>query len=345
MKSLICDKNGKLSVVELPKPSYTSKMALVKTISCGMCGTDKHLIDRKFKGIPENNYPVMLGHEAVGRVVEVGDEVTSYKEGDIVLLPFVDPEPAFGNLGSAWGAFCEYAVIHDAAAYTEGDAPECAYGQNIVPKDISPIDAAMIVTFREVLSSIRYFGVQPEDPIVVFGCGPVGLTFIKFLSLLGVKSIIAIARNKEKQENAIASGASIALNSKECDIFEVIRKQYPEGVPYVLDAVGSENVVNDAMKLICDRGKILCYGVPKTEKMNIDFSYAPYNWNIVFQQFPKKKEEAEAYDQILTWIRNGDLKFEDYISDYYSFDNILEAFEDYQNNKILKKGIIMYEER
>lgn len=171
MRTCICSKEGKLSLKEIPRPSYTDKMALVKTISCGMCGTDAHLIARKFKGVSADMYPVMLGHEAVGRVVEVGDKVKSYKIGDIVLLPFVDAEPSFGGIGSAWGAFSEYAVVHDAAAYEPDEVPECALGQNIVPTDINPVDAAMIVTFREVLSSIRYFGVKKDDPIVVFGCG------------------------------------------------------------------------------------------------------------------------------------------------------------------------------
>lgn len=342
MKTLICDKDGKLSVIEIPKPSFTSKMALVKTISCGMCGTDGHLIERKFKGVTESMYPVMLGHEGVGEVVEVGSEVTSYKVGDIVLLPFVDAEPAFGEIGSAWGSFSEYAVIHDAKAYEPGKAPECALGQNIVPSDINPVDAAMIITFREVLSSIHYFGVEKDKPVVVFGCGPVGLTFIKFMSLLGMNPVIAVARNKEKQQNALDNGAAIALNSSECDIFKEIREKYPEGVPYVLDAVGSTQVVNDAMKLICDRGKVLCYGVPKTEQMTIDFGPAPYNWNIVFQQFPRKDEEAAAYEQVLEWLRNGDIKFEDYISDYYKFEDIKTAFADYDKKKILKKGIITY---
>lgn len=110
-----------------------------------------------------------------------------------------------------------------------------------------------------------------------------------------------------------------------------------------LDAVGSSGVVNDGMKLICDRGKILCYGVPRTEQMTIDFSGVPYNWNIVFQQFPKKEEEAAEYEQILAWLRKGDIKFEDYISDYYKFDDIVQAFEDYKQKKILKKGIVIFE--
>lgn len=343
MRALICNSDGVLSVEERPNPEYTSKMALVKTISCGICGTDGHVIEHKFKGVTKEMYPLMLGHEAVGRVIETGDQVTSFKPGDIVILSYVDADTNPGGYGSAWGSFCEYGVIHDAAAYEPGQAPEVAYGQKIIPPDIDPVDAAMIVTFREVLSNIRYFKIQKNEPIVVFGCGPVGLTFIKFLQLLGMGPIIAVARNLERQQNALDSGADIALNSTECNIFQEIRKLYPYGVPYVLDAAGSENVINDGMKLICDRGKILCYGVPKTESLHIDFSEAPYNWNIIFQQMPRKDEEGAEHELVLKWLRNGDIHSRDYISDYYKFDDILQAFEDYKNKRISKKGIVVYD--
>ena len=105
MKTLVVNKDGSLEVKEIPKPSYNSKQALVKTISCGICnGTDAKLIHRTFKGVDMDQYPLMLGHEAVGEVVEVGADVKTYHIGDKVLLPFVDPDPEkYGELGSAWG--------------------------------------------------------------------------------------------------------------------------------------------------------------------------------------------------------------------------------------------------
>ena len=94
MKTLIVDENGSLSVREIPIPHYNDNQALVKTVSCGICnGTDAKLIHRKFKGVGIEDYPLMLGHEGVGEVVAVGKNVTGYKVGDIVLLPFVDPDP------------------------------------------------------------------------------------------------------------------------------------------------------------------------------------------------------------------------------------------------------------
>lgn len=344
MKTLVVKEDGSLEVREIPKPSYTSKQALVKMISCGICnGTDAKLIHRKFKGVGMDQYPLMLGHEGVGEVVEVGSEVTGYHVGDKVLLPFVDPDPEkYPELGSAWGAFSEYGVVHDVQAYGDGNAPECAYAQTVLPDDVDPVDAAMIVTLREVLSSIKRFGIGANNSVAVFGCGPVGLTFIKFMSILGVHPIIAFDVKPEKKEEALGRGADYYFNSRECDPKEEIRKICPDGVQFVLDAVGMISLINQAMEYICDAGKICCYGIAPTCSMEINWEKAPYNWQLQFQQFPSKKEEGEATNQVLAWIKSGIIDLKDYISDYFEADDILEAFEKLEKREIGKKGIVIY---
>ena len=344
MKSLIVNKSGQLAVAEIPKPACSSRQALVKVIACGICnGTDAKLIHGTFKGFPADNYPLMLGHEAVGRVVGVGSEVKKYKAGDVVLLPFVDADPAlFGDLGSGWGGYSEYGIVHDEAAYEEGNAPECAYAQAIVPPDIDPVDACMIITLREVLSSIKRFGIQKGHCVAVFGCGPVGLTFIRFLKLIGVKTVIAFDVVEEKLQEALKKGADQACNSMTCDAGEVVSASCPDGVDFVLDAVGIPSIMNQGMALIKDGGKICCYGIAPKTSAELDWGPAPYNWTLQFQQFPSKKEEGECTEQIYEWIRAGVIDLKDYISDYFPFDDIMTAFEKLEKRQISKKGIVVF---
>lgn len=344
MKTLVVNKDGSLEVREIPKPSYNEKQALVKTISCGICnGTDAKLIHRTFKGVEMDQYPLMLGHEAVGEVVEIGAEVTGYKVGDKVLLPFVDAdEKLYGELGSAWGSYSEYAVVNDVKAFGDGKAPECAYAQTVLPDYVDPVDAAMIVTLREVLSSIKRFGIQANNSVAVFGCGPVGLTFIRFMSILGVHPILAFDVKDEKIGEALEKGADYAFNSKSCDPKTEIRRICPDGVQFVLDAVGMLPLINQSMEYVCDGGKMCCYGIAPQCSMELDWSKAPYNWQLQFQQFPSKVEEGEATNQVLSWIRSGIIDLKDYISDYFAFDEILDAFEKLERREISKKGIVVY---
>ena len=308
-----------------------------------MCGTDVKLLHKKFKGFPEEVYPVMLGHEGVGEVVETGSEVTTFHVGDKVLLPFVDPDPElYPGLGSAWGAMSEYAVVCDPAAWPEGEAPACAYAQRVLPANVDPVDAVMIVTFREVLASIRYFGIRPGHRVVVYGCGPVGSTFIKFMNLCGIEEITAVDIIDEKLQNVKENGAKYIVNSKNEDVTETIRSRYPDGVDFVLDAIGAPFVLNAAMPLLKDRGCVLCYGVPPVEEVTINFSKADYNWSVIYQQMPRKDEEGLAHDQVMEWIDSGKLVIKDFISDYFRFEDSVDAFQKLLDRKIQKKGIIVF---
>lgn len=349
MKSLAVDNKGGLFFAEAPMPECGPCQALVKTVACGICnGTDTKLIHGAFKGYCyEKDYPLLLGHEAVGRVVQVGDKVTGYRVGDHVLLPFTGPS---GEFQSAWGAFSEYGLVDDAQALARmGLAPggpgfpESAYAQTVLPPDIDPVDAAMIITLREVLSSVKTFGIGANESVVIFGCGPVGATFIRFMSLLGVGPIIAFDIDESKVAVAKRNGADYAFNSTVTDVAGKVREICPDGVDYVLDAVGIPSIINQAMGLIRDRGKICCYGIAPKCSMELDWGSAPYNWSLCFQQFPSKKEEAQAHRQILAWIRAGVIDLKDYISDYVDFKDILSAFERVEKREIALKCIVRYE--
>ena len=166
--------------------------------------------------------------------------------------------------------------------------------------------------------------------------------FIKFLSLCGVEEVTAVDIVDEKLQNVKANGAKHIINSKTSDVTEEVRKLYPKGVDYVLDAIGAPFVVNAAMPLIKDRGTVLCYGVPEKEEITIDFSKADYNWRVIYQQMPRKAEEGAATEQVMEWIHSGQLVIKDFISDYFKFEDSVEAYEKLLRREITKKGIIVF---
>jgi threonine dehydrogenase-like Zn-dependent dehydrogenase len=346
MKSLAVDKEGKLSICEVPIPEIDDFRVLVKMESCGVCnGTDLKLIHRNFKGF--DTYPAILGHEGAGRVVKKGKMVKSFEIGDLVLLPFI--EGMAGEYYSGWGAYSEYAVIGDSKAMVEnGKGPgtpgfsECYYAQQIVPKGIDPVGASMIVTFREVLSATKRFGFKENKSLVIFGAGPVGLCFTRFAKLQGVGPVIVFDVIDEKVSEAKTMGADFAFNSSKADVKEEVRKICRDGVDFVVDAVGINTLINQAMELIKDSGKICCYGISPKLNMELDWSKAPYNWTLQFQQWPSKLEESEAHNQIISWIRMGIINPDDFISDVIPFANIIDAFKIVEEKKAKKKIVIKF---
>ena len=347
MKTLIVDDRHELSIREIPMPKYKECQALVKTLSCGVCnGTDLKLIHGNFKNF--STYPAALGHEGVGKVVEVGGKVRNLKVGDIVLLPFLEEKA--GDIYSGWGAYSEYAVVGDAEAYiANGMGPgtpefsEGYFAQTVIkPEDkVDPVEAAMIITFREVLSAIKRFQFQPNESVFIIGAGPVGLCFTTFSKLLGLKTVITADIDDEKTAFAKKMGADFVFNSKTVDVNAEVKKLFPEGIDYVVDAVGINSLINQAMELVKYNGKICCYGISPKLGMELDWSKAPYNWTLQFVQWPSKKEEAEAHAQVMAWINLGVLKAMDFISNVFDFEHILDAFKLVEERKSSTKKIVI----
>lgn len=332
MRALTVDGSGVLSFQEFPVPEYGACQALVKLRSCGVCnGTDTKLIHRTFKNF--SSYPAILGHEGVGEVVAVGEKVTSFHPGDLVLLPFLE-KPVNGYT-PGWGAYSEYAVVGDAAAYVANgmgpgtpDWSEGYLAQTVIRSEdrVDAVGAAMIVTFREVLSAIRRFGFRPNESVLIFGAGPVGLCFTRFCKLLGMGTVMTTDISDEKAAVAKAMGADFAFNSQTCDVGAEVHRIFPEGVDNVVDAVGINALLNQAMELIRYNGRICGYGISPKLGMELDWSRAPYNWSLNFVQWPSKKEEGEAHAQIMAWINAGVLNPMDFISHTFPFDRALDAF-------------------
>lgn len=346
MKSLAVMEDLSLKIVDVSKPLVESSSMIVKVLACGICnGTDSKIIHGKFKNIDQ--YPTLLGHEAVGEVVEIGKDVKNFKVGDLILNPYI--EGGIDGYASAWGSFSEYGVCRDWEAMAVNGIgpgtpgfPDCVYTQKKIPKDFDPVMSTMIITFREVLAATRRFGFRSGESIVIFGAGPVGASFIRFAKLLGMGPVISFDINDDKVEEARAMGADYAFNSTTTDVVTKVRELCPAGVDYSLDAVGINTLILSGMEFIKDGGKLLTYGISPKLGMNLDWSKAPYNWEMKFCQMPTKEEEAEAHEQIINWIQMGVLDPKQFISHVIDFDHILDGFRMVEEKKPCKKIVVKY---
>jgi len=353
MKSLAVTKDHKLKVVEIPYPKLWDDCVITKTLSCGVCnGTDSKIAHGQFKGV--DNYPVLLGHEAMGKVIEVGKNVKQWKIGDVVTLPFLEMDPDGTYQGtayrSAWSAYSEYTVARDWEAMSAlGKGPgtpafagmEYLYTQKILPGDIDPVYGAMVCVFREVLAASRHFGVTFNQDIVVFGLGSVGMTFVKMAKLLGARTVIAVGNKEIQREVAMNVSADHYINMREVDVVEAVRDILPEGADMVIDAVGVNEITNTSMSIIKDAGKIGVYGIAAQLGMDLSWAKAPYNWILDFFQFPQKAEEANAHDQIISWIRMNLLDPKEFVSHVIPFENILDAFDMIEQKDPTRKKIVI----
>lgn len=339
MKSVIATAPGVVEIREIDIPAISPYQALVKTEMVALCNaTDSKLISGHFPGADQ--FPMALGHENVGIVVEVGDKVRNFRIGDRAIggLNATFNEP---GLNSAWGGFSEYVVVNDFEVLQEEGLATPEQGcwdsfeiQNAVPADIQPEEAVIACTWREIVGAFKDFRLAPGKKVMVFGAGPVGLSFVKLGKLFGLGQVDIVDMLPAKLELAKSMGADNGYTPAEIATPEFIAAA---GRSYdtIIDAVGLPSIVNSALPLIKMAGDICVYGV-MTKNPTIDLDQAPYNFNLYIHRWPTRSEEKRAMIALAEWIREGRLSASDFISHRFKIEQIGEALEAVKRNEVIK---------
>lgn len=339
MKSVIITRLGIVEICEIDMPRITPYQALVKTEEVAVCNaTDRKLIEGHFPG--QEQYPMVLGHENVGIVVEVGSKVKQFKVGDRVIggLNAVFTEP---GLHSGWGGFCEYVVVNDFDVLKEEGLATAEQGcwdsfeiQNVVPSWVKPDEAVISCTWREVLGAFRDFRLTPGKKVLVFGSGPVGLSFVKLGKLFGLAQIDIVDMLPAKLEIAKTMGADHGYTPDEIASPEFI-EETNRSYDTVIDAVGLGAIVNAALPLVKMAGDVCVYGV-MTKNPQIDLTKAPYNFDLHMHQWPTRSEERAAMATLAGWIKEGRLSASDFITHRFKIEEIHEALAAIKRNEVIK---------
>lgn len=344
-KALIVYANGNVALEQVPMPECNEYEALVKMHASALCGTDMKILHNNLKGFAD--YPTILGHEGVGEVVAVGSKVRNFKPGDKVVLPYILGK--CGQYFSTWGAICEYSCVGDSEAMMEDGLEidektlyEFNFAQKSIPKEFDSVAATMIVTFREVYSTMLRLGFKAGQNIVIYGAGPVGLTFIRLAKHIGMGPIVTIDTRDDKIEQALAAGADYGYNSTQVDTTKAIRQHFPDGVDILLDAAGVPSLINENLKVVRNYGQICVYGVTPKNELLMNWQEAPYSFDLRFAQWPSKREEAAVHDEIIELMRDGVLNGMDYISDVFDFEDSMEAIAFFLAHKNAKKIAIKF---
>ena len=340
MRAVAVVEPNRVEVVEVDVPVPGPYQALVKTEVAALCNaTDGKLVAGHFPGVED--YPLMLGHETAGIVESVGGKVRNFHAGDRAIgglvFEFSDPKYHTG-----WGGFCEYTLVNDHDAMVADGVADEAHGwfecyeiQRVVPVDIPPEEAVLLCTWREVYGGFGDFGLSAGDEIVVFGAGPVGLSFVKFGKLLGLGTIASVDPLAPKRDKALAMGADAVFAP---DSSELAGLAESRGKPFdaVVDAVGSEAIINAALPLIKLGGSICVYGVIAEEAITVAKSTGPFNFNLYMHQWPTRRRERAAMEPLCQWIRQGKISAAEFVTHEFAVEQINDALAAVRTGGVLK---------
>jgi threonine dehydrogenase-like Zn-dependent dehydrogenase len=332
MLSVAVQEPGKTVLVEIPKPIPGAYEVLVKNEIAFICNaTDRKLVNGHFPGIGPERYPLLLGHESAGTVELVGDKVRSFKKDDRVIGSLL-LKPTDSRFESGWGGNSEYLIATDSAAMVEDGIADDAHGYNevfkimkTVPCDISVEAAGLLCTWREVYGAFSDFRLAPGHDILIFGAGPVGLSFCVFAKLLGLGWVGVVDPMEEKRIKALSMGADAVFAPDDGQLGN-LGMQRGKPLDAVIDAVGHESIINAGLPLIKLGGSICVYGVLAAPNLTLKKDEGPYNFNLYMHQWPNRDEEAAAQDPLVEWVRRGKLKSEDFVTARFDFRDVATAF-------------------
>lgn len=333
MKISIWYSNNDIRLEDVPTPKPGPKEMLIKTISCGICGSDVV----EWYRLPRA--PLVQGHEIGGEVVEVGKAVRKYKPGDRV---FVAPKvpcmkcdycknehyPVCSNIKERMpGGFAEYILVPE---------PLVENGTYLLPENITYDQSTFIEPLACVIRSQRLAGTKEGQTMIVLGCGMSGILHIKLAETKNCR-IIATDINAKRLEFAKKSGADFVIHAQE-NVAEWLASTNHKKADAVFLCTSSLSAIDQAWKCVDKGGVIVFFAVPGPEKKVT----IPINdfWRkeirVITSYYCGPPDIVDA----IKLIKDRTIEVDDMITHRLSLKDIMEGFRLVQEGKDSLKIII-----
>lgn len=333
MKALYFPELHEIELKEVEKPILkNSTDVIIKIDSTTICGSDIHIVE----GIIPSEPGFVLGHEYVGTISEIGADVKKFKVGDRIIGP---PAPYCGTCEFCQKGFVAHCInggIHGSGK-SRGDIPGTHAEFSRVPHaDASLRKIPSHLTDEEVIfisdiAATGYTGIVHTDlkegeTIVIFGCGPVGLSSVLTAKFRNPSKIIVVEKSEYRLQKALEMGAHHGiLVGKNDTVKEIMQLTNNKGVDVVIDAVGLDITLNQGFESLSVGGRLFLVGIPgkpvsihpKHFFKNISFSMGLGDLTLI--------------DELFTFVKEGRLDLTKLITHTMPLDNVLEAFDRFKN--------------
>lgn len=249
MRALQIDAPNRARVVDIDSPSLLAGEVRVRVAVCGICGTDVHIYHGEYLG----SYPIVPGHEFSGEIVEVGEGVTRFAEGDRVA---VEPNIACGNCDACLSGRSNFCRNWSAVGVTRQGA--MAEYVNVPERNVFSIGdmsfetGAFVEPLSCVLHGVGKVGIHLGDRVAILGAGPIGVLLARTARAAGAASISVVERSPSRRELASGDADVVYADS---------RTLTDESHDVVIDASGAPALMHDAIRVVGRGGRILLFGV------------------------------------------------------------------------------------
>lgn len=327
MRALVLKEKGVLAIETLPQLGTTPPGQLkIRMRNIGICGSDVHYFQHGRIGPYVVESPMVLGHEASGEVIDIGDGISGFSIGDRVCMePGVpneyskatklglynlDPQVRFWATPPIDGCMAEE-VFHP-ASYTFK-----------LPESVSYAEGAMVEPLATGLQAAKKAGIEAGDVVLVIGAGTIGVLSALTALAAGASKVIVSDIDASKLQVAAQYSGLTPVNVLEQDLSALVAEHTDGwGVNSIFEASGSAKAFEGIADLLCPNGCLVLIGMP----------VAPVPLDIVAMQSKEIRIEsvfryANVFGRAVELIASGKVDVKPLITGVYDFDDSIKAYQ------------------
>ena len=314
-----------LELREVPEPKSGVNDVLIKVRKAGICGTDLHIESWNPWAAATLEPPLVVGHEFVGEIVEVGANVSDFRPGEVVSgeghvvcgrcrhclagRRHLCAHTVGLGVGRD-GAFAEYVVLPMTNVWHQWEG---------IDEDV----AAIFDPFGNAVHTALEFPVLGED-VLVSGAGPIGLMAIAVVRHAGARYVVVSEPNAYRRELATRMGATVVVDPTTGDLAEVQHELgMVEGFDVVLEMSGNAAAVRSAIANMAHGGKMAQLGIP-TEEISLDLNEVVFKMLTISGIYGR--EMYETWYKMSVMLQSG-LDISPAITHHFAFTDHEAAFE------------------
>ncbi|HEU4510006.1 MAG TPA: alcohol dehydrogenase catalytic domain-containing protein [Pyrinomonadaceae bacterium] len=335
MKANVFHGKNNIRVEEVEKPRAGVGEAVIRVTLTTICGTDLHIL--------RGEYPVaqglVIGHEPVGVIEELGEGVSGYAVGDRVLVGAITPCGQCNACLSGHQAQCGHGEGYEAiGGWRFGNTINGAQAEYLkvpfaqanlakIPDELTDEQVVLLADIASTgFSGAESAGIKIGDSVVVFAQGPIGLCATVGAKLMGAALIIGVDGDAHRLAMSKRMGADVTLDYRETDVVAEVKRLTGGGADVAIEALGTQQTFESALRSLRPAGTLSSLGV-YSGKLQIPyeaFAAGIGDHRIVTTLCPGGKERMRRLMEV---VRRGRVDLTPLLTHTYPLERIGEAYE------------------
>ena len=335
MKANVFHGKNDIRVEEVEKPRAGIGEAVIRVTLTTICGTDVHIL--------RGHYPVapglVIGHEPVGVIEELGQGVTGYNIGDRVLVGAITPCGHCRACLSGHSAQCGHGEGYEAlGGWRFGNTINGAQAEYLlvpsaqanlakIPDELTDEQVVLLADIASTgFSGAESARIKIGDSVVVFAQGPIGLCATAGARLMGASLIIGVDGDEHRLAMSKRMGADVTLDYRDVDVVAEVKRLTGGGADVAIEALGTQQTFESALRSLRPAGTLSSLGVysGKLEVPYEAFAAGLGDHRIVTTLCPGGKERMRRLMEV---VRHGRVDLTPLLTHTFALDDIAAAYD------------------